>query len=419
MKILYVITRADLGGAQTHLIDLLEGLQGRVTPEVIVGEHGFLTKHLEDMGIYCEVVPSLVQPIDPINDIRAVFAIRSIIARRKPDLVHLHTSKAGVVGRVAAASLRVPSIFTAHTWCFAEGTSWKWRTIGLPVERAISRFTDCIVNVSEENRRLALRNGVGREPQQITIHNGVADTNLRADPGVSTKAGIICVARFVPQKDQALLLRALHRIASDAMLMFVGDGPTRGEIEALAATLRLSDRVQFLGERRDISELFAAAQLFVLPSRWEGFPLTILEAMRAGLPVIATDVGGVREAVQHSHTGFLTNVGDEADMAQKLETLLSSAELRRQMGAAGRARYEELFTRQGMLKSLCAVYDAVLKKRRTRGFRRRSPFLQNRVINRGFEETGSGGGSRGFSVEWGTIWMSGSCGHRAGLSVEL
>ena len=119
MRILYLITRADLGGAQVHLLDLLKGLRDSIDATVAVGEEGFFTDAVRDLGIKCRVIPHLVQPISPRQDVRALFRLVQLIRELKLDLIHAHTSKAGAIGRFAARIARVPSVFTAHTWCFA------------------------------------------------------------------------------------------------------------------------------------------------------------------------------------------------------------------------------------------------------------------------------------------------------------
>jgi glycosyltransferase involved in cell wall biosynthesis len=360
MKILYLITRADLGGAQVHLLDLLKGLGTRIDATVAAGEEGFFTVAVRDLGIKCHVVPDLVQPISPKRDLCALFQSVRLIRELKPDLIHAHTSKAGAIGRFAARIAGVPSVFTAHTWCFAEGTSWKWKLAGIPCERLAARFGSAIINVSEANRRLAAGSGVSNQARLLTIHNGIPDVAARALPGLAEVPVIAVVARCAPQKDQALLLRALAAIDSPARAVFVGDGETRAALEAEACRLNLSHRVEFLGERRDVAQILAASHIFALPTRWEGLPLSILEAMRAGLPVIASNVGGVAEAVADSKTGFLVPGGDEPRFRTRLRELMESPTLRYRLGAAGRKRYETDFTLESMLLKTFAVYKEIL-----------------------------------------------------------
>ena len=167
------------------------------------------------------------------------------------------------------------------------------------------------------------------------------------------------IARFDQQKDHATLLEALSR-APGLALDLIGDGPGRGEVEASIARLKLNDRVQLLGQRADVAELRAGADVFVLSSRWEGFPRSTLEAMRAGIPVIVSRVGGAAEAVIEGETGFVVEPGDVATLAERLARLRDDAELRAAMGSAGRRRYEERFTFERMYAETAAIYAEAL-----------------------------------------------------------
>lgn len=356
MRVLYIITRADLGGAQIHLLDLLSGFRNILDPVVAVGEEGFFTNAVRALGIPCHILPNLVHAPRPVRDLRALWETASLIRRVDPSLVHAHTSKAGIIGRLAARWTGKPSVFTAHTWCFAEGTSWKWRLFGIPAERLAGRLGSAIINVSDANKLLALRYRIGRAGRLIRVWNGIADTSHRAHPGDSGIPTVVTVARFAPQKDHDLLLRAAASLSCPFHIVFVGDGPTESTVRALARQLGIGDRIQFLGPRLDVPEILAAAHIFALPSKWEGFPLSILEAMRAELPVIASDVGGVSEAVIDETNGFLVRAGDVDSFRDKLQTLLTNAPLRDRMGRAGRYLYESNFTVEAMLQQTLAVY---------------------------------------------------------------
>ena len=169
------------------------------------------------------------------------------------------------------------------------------------------------------------------------------------------------VARLWRQKDHPTLLRALAQLIDlEWELELVGDGPLRQEMEALAASLGIASRVRFAGFRTDVAACLADAQVFVLASKWEGFPRAILEAMRAGLPVIASEVGGVRESVRDGETGFLVPPGDVNTLCERLRFLLTSPKQRLHMGAAGRAQYENRFLLERLVAETTAVYESVL-----------------------------------------------------------
>jgi glycosyltransferase involved in cell wall biosynthesis len=359
LKLLFLITRGELGGGQRHVVDLLEGLRRRYQVELGTGEDGYLVEQARALGVPVHLIPHLKMPMAPFEDLRGLAEVSQLIARVRPDLVHAHTSKAGILGRMAARMNGVPCLFTAHTWCFAEGTSWKWKAIGIPLEKLAARWSGAIVNVSEANRQLALRHGIASAEKLLTIHNGIPDSPHRAQPGEGGVPRVVMIARFAPQKAQAELIRAIQGIEEPLTAVFVGDGPTRGAHEALAADLGVASRVEFLGERRDIDAILATAHVFALPTNWEGFPLTILEGMRAGLPVVASNVGGVAEAIVEGRTGFLTPAGSTGEFRARLRSLVADRELRRRMGAAGRERYEREFTVEAMLEKTVAVYQSI------------------------------------------------------------
>jgi glycosyltransferase involved in cell wall biosynthesis len=365
MRVLYLITRSELGGAQIHLLDLLGGFCDHLDMVVGVGEDGYLVEKVRNLGIPCHVVPHLVQPMRPVEDLRAAFELVDLIRRVKPDVVHTHTSKVGVLGRLAARLAGVPSVFTAHTWCFAEGTSWKWKAVGVPSERLAARCSSSIINVSEANRKLALSYRITKEDRLLTIHNGIIDSPYRARPDRSGIPTIAVVGRCAPQKDQALFLRALSELPTPVRALIVGDGPTRPALEADAERLGIRDRVEFLGQRHDVAELLASAHIFALPTKWEGFPLSILEAMRAGLPVVASNVGGVAEAVVDGENGFLIPSGNSDGFREGLRKLIESPALRRQMGEIGRTHYEAKFTLEVMLRKTLAVYHKAVSSAQT------------------------------------------------------
>jgi glycosyltransferase involved in cell wall biosynthesis len=359
MRILYLVTRADMGGAQVHILDLLHGLPASVDAVVGVGEEGYLTVALQRMGVPHFVLPNLVHPISPVKDYRAVMETVRLIRSTRAHIVHAHTSKAGIVGRVAAHFCGVPSVFTAHTWCFAEGTSWKWRYAGIPAERLAGFWSSAIINVSEENRRLAMVHRIAGANRMVVIWNGIPENRQRSRPDDAVTPRIVMVARFVEQKDQSLLLRAVARLDRPVILTLIGDGPRLAAARAEADDLGLTDRVEFLGQRYDVAQLLATSHIFALISNWEGFPLSILEAMRAGLPVVASDVGGVREAVIEGETGFAVRCGDVAEVQERLRELVDNPVLRRKMGDAGHARYRSHFTLESMVRKTVAVYEAI------------------------------------------------------------
>lgn len=361
MKILYVITRSDHGGAQVAVLDLIHHLPPGFHPVVAAGESGYLQDECEKAGVPFRYVPGLVQPIAPILDLCALMQLTSLIWSEKPTLVHSHTSKAGMLARLAARITGTPSVFTAHTWSFDEGVPSMRRRISVPLERLGAALGGKIITVSDANTRKALRHSITSQKNMVRVWNGVPDTPLRARPGTTTPLTMITIARMVHQKDHATLLHAVSTLEGNWRIQLVGDGPERTALEALTAELGLTQRVTFFGERQDVAHLLSQADIFILPSKWEGLPISILEAMRAGLPVIASDVGGVSEAVIGGETGFLTRPRDVDHLRAQIRHLIETPHVLARIGKAGRERYEREFRIEVTARKTVEIYEEVCR----------------------------------------------------------
>jgi glycosyltransferase involved in cell wall biosynthesis len=363
LKIAYFITRSDaIGGAHVHVRDLSRALMDRGHEvRVLVGGEGPFTEQLRERGVpYCSLKHS-VRPVRPWSDLRALGEVRGRLREFGPDLLSTHSAKAGWIGRTVGRSLGVPTLFTAHGWSFTEGKPAMERRFYIGLERLTASLAGRIITVSDYDRDLALRNRVAPPGKIVTVHNGMPDVaaGLRAAPAAPVPR-FISVARFEEPKDHPSLIRALGRLKEvPGELEIVGDGPLMPRSQRLAEELGVAPRIRFLGLRSDVAELMAGAHAFVLVSDWEGFPRSILEAMRAGLPVVASDVGGVRESVEEGVTGFRVPRGDLDALTDRLSRLAGDPSLRAEMGARGRRRYEAEFTFERMLEETLAVYREV------------------------------------------------------------
>lgn len=360
MKILYVITRSEIGGAQAVVLAYLRSLRDSVDLALATGEEGFLANEARALGVAVFVVPGLVSEISPRLDWRAVRALYHIIRAYKPDLVHAHSSKAGLLGRLASSVAKVPAVFTAHGFAFTENAGALRRIMAILSEWTAARLGSAVIAVSDYDGDLAVRCRVLARDEVCVIHNGIADVSFRATPAIEPQVNIVMVARFATQKAHDCLLHALNGLQGNFKLWLIGEGPNIDQVRADSVKLGLGDRVVFMGARNDVPELLAKAHLFVLASNYEGLPISILEAMRAGLPVVATDVGGVRECVRDQETGFLVCRGDVGELRTRLFDLIASSALRERMGQAGRRLYEAEFTEAVMIQKSMEVYEAVL-----------------------------------------------------------
>lgn len=364
MKIVYVVTRADpIGGVQIHLRDLTRALHARGHSAIVVtGGTGPFVDQLRAQGIPTIILRHLTLPISPWRDPLAFREIRAVLKESKPDLVAVHSSKAGVLGRLAARSLGLPVLLTAHGWNFTPGIAPFQAAVYRHIERLVGPLASKIITVSEFDRQLAIEAGITTQDRIVAVHNGMRDVppSLRADP-TRNPPGLVMVARFSPQKDHPTLLRALGSMQEYPWTLdLVGDGPRMSEIVSLAAELGIKDRIRFLGQRLDVEQILARAQIGLLTTNWEGFPRSILEMMRAGLPVVATAVSGIGEAVRDGETGYLIPRNDVHLLRERLARLLGDSALRMRLGAGGRRRYEEHFTLDQLVNNTIAVYQEII-----------------------------------------------------------
>lgn len=365
-RILFLITRADaVGGASIHTRDMAAYLRTRGWETLVgVGGAGPVTEALEKAGVPYHSLRHFRREISPWNDFLAVWEVCELIRRFRPDLVSTHTSKAGCIGRVASWLMRVPVLYTPHCWSFVDG----FPKAGLYriVEKFAAWFGGDIITVSENERQEALEKRVGDPSRIITIHNGMPDVpdDKRASPDRSPP-GLVMVGRFEEQKDYETLIRALSEFKDlEWTADFVGDGPRLPELKNLAFDLGVADRVRFLGYRKDIADILSRAQVYLLITNWEGFPRSILEAMRAGLPVIASDVGGNSEAVKEGVNGHIVPAKNVTALAERLRELLVSPERRAAFGQAARERYERDFTFEIMAGKTIGRYETLIQKNR-------------------------------------------------------
>ncbi len=382
LRVLHVITRLVVGGAQENTLLTVRELQARgyevelaAGPET--GPEGALPV---PEGIVFHAIPTLVREIRPLADLRALWDLYRLM-RRGYDVVHTHTSKAGVLGRVAARLARVPlRVHTPHGHVY-HGYGGKLRSrLFVWVERVLGRWTDVLVALTESERREHLAEKVGRAEQWCVIPSGVEieryrkPTALRrSDLGVPDRSFVVgCVARLVPVKGIEDAITATAQLVDrtpPVHLVLVGDGPQRAACQKLAGQLGLQERVHFLGLRRDVPDLLPLFDLLVLPSRNEGMGRVLVEAQAAGVPVVATRVGGVPDLVSEGETGRLVPPGDPAALAAAIRSLAGDRATVARMRNAARARVAESLSAEAMVASLEAVYRSRLSRAPTLGAR--------------------------------------------------
>jgi glycosyltransferase involved in cell wall biosynthesis len=353
-----LVTLGEVGGAQGYVASLLPALAGEY--EVTVGAHGgaFVREAAEQSGVEFVHLEQLRRPISPWRDLRGFAELYRLLRRQRPVLLHASSSKAGVIGRLAAVAARVPvRVFTVHGWAFsahsgAASALYRW------ADRIAGSTTTATICVSQRERDDGLNARTCRADRTVVIPNAVDVDAYPQAPLERMVPRLISVGRLAAPKDWSTLLSALTRLGPRAFaeMVIVGDGPEREGVEDELARRSLDRRVRLLGERGDVPELLADADVFLLASRSEGLPLSVIEAMAAGLPVVASDVGGLRELVRDGETGTLVPPGDPAALANALRPLVADRELRRRFGSAGRERAKGLFDLSGFRRAHLELY---------------------------------------------------------------
>jgi glycosyltransferase involved in cell wall biosynthesis len=363
MKIAYVITRADaVGGASIHVRDMASEMLSRGHEAMVfVGGEGPVTEQLKSAGVPFRPLRFLQRAVHPARDARAFSELAAALAEYRPDLVSTHTAKAGWIGRAACARLGLLVLYTPHGWPFADRMGRARGAIFATAERLAAKWATGIVCVSQYERALALQWRIAAPEKLHVIHNGVRDVpaSLRASPG-SRPVRIISVARLEPPKDHKTLFEALAALpAADWELELVGGGPEERSARKLAAALGIASRIRWTGYQPDPAAALARAQIFVLSSLSEGFPRSILEAMRAGLPVVASAVGGTAEATANGLNGYLVPRQHPGALSEALQKLVKNNSERERLGAAARRMYEDRFRFEGMFEKTATLYDTL------------------------------------------------------------
>lgn len=357
--LLYFITKSESGGAQSNVYDLIKNLCKDYEIHLATGRIGLLTERVLALGIPVHIIYNLNRNINFVHDVLALKEMILLISKINPDIIHAHSSKAGLLARISGCICRVPVIFTVHGWSFKFENSQLRRKLAILTEKLLAPLTAKLICVSESERQLGLRYGIADSQLMLAIRNGISSELTPIARSFRQPLQLIMVARFQEPKDHTTLLKAIAQLTNDVHLNLVGSGVNLELCKTLANSLGIVQKVSFLGDRSDVPDLLAQSQIFILSTQHEGLPISILEAMRAGLPVVATNVNGIPEEVEHGKTGLLTPPRDVQALAKAMKTLIESPELRQQMGEAGRQKFLREFTVERMVNEIKTVYDTL------------------------------------------------------------
>ena len=378
VRILYVITKLELGGAQKQLLTLINRLDHeKFLPFLFTARDGLLTQEaLSIRGLTLKKSKCLERPINPGKDLLALAEIYLFIKKNKIDIVHTHSSKAGILGRWAARLTKVKVILhTVHGWSFNDYQSTLKRKLFIYLEKITARFTDRLIVVSNHDKIKGLENRIGRAEKYCLIRYGInyeefqnlRCQNLKKELGInSTSLTVGMISCFKPQKSPGDFIRVaalVNQVMPEVKFLLVGDGILRRSIETKIKKLKLQNNVILTGWRRDIPKILSTIDVFMLTSLWEGLPITVLEAMITSKPVVITDTGGVSEVIQEGKTGFLVTPSDTKKMAAKLISILKDEGLRETMGQNAKAFLGPDFRFENMANSTQLLYESLLQKK--------------------------------------------------------
>lgn len=364
-KILYFITTSDWGGASRYVYDLCKYEIGEGNKVyLVVGSNGELSREVRKLGIKVYIVSSVRRNISPLNDVKAILSLRRLVKKLKPDIIHLNSSKAGVIGRVACIGLKsIKVIFTVHGWAFTDGVpSLIKRKLYRLIERAVSPLTDFFICVSNFDLKIGIKNKVlTQKSKAIVIHNGspVPEYNKRVEiPQYPIK--IIMVARFSNQKDQLSVIEAVSHLPLNIYrVTFIGEGENLAKCQKRVSELRLENNIKFEGFKRNVAKYLLKSDVFVMTSFYEGLPLSIIEAMSYGLPIIASDVGGNSELVKNNVNGYL--IKNRQELEEKLNYLITNPNRIINMQNKSRELYLKGFDLNDKIRETDNVYKKLLK----------------------------------------------------------
>jgi glycosyltransferase involved in cell wall biosynthesis len=383
IRVARVIARLNVGGPAQHVIHLTGRLpRERFESVLLAGREGPAEGNMRDLAARSAVqpiaVPGLGRPLSPVDDVRSLVFLTRFFRRFRPHIVHTHTAKAGAVGRLAARLTGVPVIVhTYHGHVFHGYFSSPATSAFLAVERWLARSTTRLLTVSESVKQDLERYGIGGRGRIAVVALGLdldrflagegRDGRLRRELGAADGRPLVgIVARLAPIKRHEDFIAATAAVAArmpGAMFAIVGDGERRDVLEALTRQRGLAERVRFLGWRRDLEAIYADLDVVALTSANEGSPVSLIEAMAASRPVVATAVGGVPDLVTHGENGLLVEPGNPSATADALVTLLGDDQRRRAMGEAGRRRVRHAYGVDRLVSDIDRLYTHLLDAR--------------------------------------------------------
>nr|WP_201280660.1 glycosyltransferase family 4 protein [Hassalia byssoidea] len=369
-----------MGGAQDNTLLTLEKHNSSYEVHLASNPNGFWQERAQKAADVFHPLPNLVNPLSPLQDIATLIEIVRLLQQEKFDLLHTHSSKAGILGRWAGKIVGIPVVHTIHGFPFHDFMpKWK-RQFYINIERSARSFTDFFITVSELNRQEAAKLNILNLDNSQTVYSGIDFAKLDRPSNLQHTRHtlkipeawqtISIVGRLDEQKAPNFLIDAFAKVLENhpnTLLLLVGDGKLLNSLKSQVQQLGIADKVRFLGSREDVPEILKVSDVFALSSLWEGLGRAMTEAMLIGKPVVVPNIYGIPEIVHHNETGLLFPAKNIEQLAQHLNYLLQHPEERERLGNNARQLTRQLFDANLMVQQIEAIYDRVLadiKKKR-------------------------------------------------------
>jgi len=381
MKILYIITQGELGGAQFYVRDLSHNIKRQKcqnTVEIAIGENlktSWLQKEANLNGIKTHQIKNLKREISIISDILCVFELIFLYFKVKPDIIHLNSTKAGLLGSLAGFFYKIfkhksQIIYTVHGWVFNEPMSKIKNQLYIFLEKFSAIFKDKIICVSDYDLQQGLNKQIAPAKKMTTIHNGLKLDEIKLKEKIPAQQELnlpnvnyisfITIANFYHNKGLNILIEAVELIKKSGITGFkafiIGKGELETELKKSIAKKNLQDEIILLGEIKNANQYLSAFDIAILPSYKEGLPYFLLEAGFAGLPLIATNTGGIPEIITNNFNGLMFNSGNARELSELMIKMINNQQLREQLASNSKIKIYQEFNFETMFNKTLAIY---------------------------------------------------------------
>lgn len=375
IKVLH-ITQGTIGGTLEYIKLFFDNIDREIYEVCLIcPTYGPMKKDIEDMGITVYPV-EMSREINIRNDLKSFLEINKLIKLIKPDIVHLHSSKAGIIGKFSSYFNKIPCVYNAHGWSFSMNISEKKKKIYAFIEKKTSIFCNAIVNISDNEYKMARDYKIADDKKMITIHNGIdiqkykhknyCKEEVLKELNIPKDSFIVgMVARITEQKDPLKfveLAKVICNKVDNAYFVLVGEGELRQNVESLIQQYQLEDKIKITGWVNDVNKYIHVFDVGILTSRWEGFGLVIAEYMRASKPIIASNVGGIPELIQDSYNGVLVDVDDLDKFTKSILAFYKDEKLREKYINNSKHVLEHKFNINKVIEKHDELYKKVLYK---------------------------------------------------------